>query len=166
MQRPTAAVTLQDSGAQRSPDESLGDVRVGGVEFTNGKVYTVNEKQPWAEAVAVNGNKIVYVGDAKAAQALVGRGTEQIDLAGKTVMPGFISAHDHLVASNWTTAGVNLFDVKSKEECLQRIKEYAEAHRDDKVVKGIGWNLENLGGEYPTAKDLDTAVPNRPACRA
>lgn len=117
--------------------------------FANGKVYTVNEKQPWAEAVAVKGNKIVYVGDAAGAKAFVGEGTQVIDTTGKTVMPGFISAHDHLIASNWTTAGVNLFDAKSKEGYLKLIKEYADAHPDEKVVKGIGWNVENLGGVAP-----------------
>lgn len=50
--------------------------------FTGGKVYTVNEKQPWAEAVAVKGNKIVYVGDAEGAKALVGDATQVIDTTG------------------------------------------------------------------------------------
>ncbi len=66
--------------------------------FTNGTVYTVNELQPWAESVAVRGKEIVYVGDAAGAAALVGEGTERIDLEGMTLLPGFISTHDHLIA--------------------------------------------------------------------
>jgi hypothetical protein len=131
--------------------------------FANGKIYTVNEKQPWAEALAVKGNKIVYVGDAAGVAAYQGEGTEVIDLGGKMLLPGFISAHDHLIASSWTSAGVNLFDAKTKKEYLKLIKEYAEAHPDDKVIRGIGWNVENMGGVYPTAKELDAAVPDRPA---
>jgi predicted amidohydrolase YtcJ len=155
----TVSLTLAISGYAFSKDKP----DAADFAFTNGKVYTVNEAQPWAEAVAVKGNKAVYVGDAAGVAAYQGEGTEVIDLAGKMLLPGFISAHDHLIASNWTTAGVNLFGAKSKEEYLKLIKEYAVAHPDDKVVKGIGWNVENLDGEYPTAKDLDTAVPDRPA---
>ena len=130
--------------------------------FTGGKVYTVNNKQPWAEAVAVKGNKIVYVGDAAGAKNFVGKDTKTIDTVGKTVFPGFISTHDHLIASDWTTAGVQLFDLKTKEEVLKRIKEYAEANPDHKVIKGIGWSAGKFGGR-PLATELDKAVSDRPA---
>ncbi len=53
------------------------------IVFTGGKVYTVNEKQPWAEAVAVKGNKIVYVGDNAGAKQFVGKDTKQTDLVGR-----------------------------------------------------------------------------------
>lgn len=158
----TVSCSKKEDSAQKTSSTKTA-TQAADYVFANGKIYTVNEKQPWAEAAAVKGNKIVYVGDAAGVSAFQGEGTEVIDLGGKTLMPGFISAHDHLIASSWTTAGVNLFAAKSKEEYLKLIKEYAEAHPDDKVVKGIGWNVENLGGEYPTAKDLDTAVPDRPA---
>lgn len=69
------------------------------IVFTNAKVYTVNEKQPWADAVAVRGNKIVYVGDAEGVKAYVDENTETYDLAGKMLLPGFVSGHDHLIAS-------------------------------------------------------------------
>ena len=131
--------------------------------FTNAKVYTMNPDQPEAEAVAVKGNKIVFVGSAADAEALKGKGTTTFDLAGRTVLPGFVSAHDHLIASSWTSQGVELFGAKTTEEALQRIKEYAAANPDHKVIKGIGWNLDMFGGKYPTAEMLDTAVPDRPA---
>jgi predicted amidohydrolase YtcJ len=82
--------------------------------------------------------------------------------AGKTVMPGFISTHDHLIASDWTTYGVQLFDLEAKEEVLARIKEYAEANPDEKVIKGIGWSAGKFGGR-PLATELDKAVSDRPA---
>ncbi len=66
------------------------------IVFRNGKVYTVNEKQPWAQAVAVEGNKIVYVGDDRGASAQIGPSTETIDLKGRMLMPGMIDArHIH-----------------------------------------------------------------------
>ncbi len=131
--------------------------------FTNAKVYTMDDAQPQAEAVAVKGNKIIYVGSAADAEAHKGDDTKVIDLSGKPVFPGFISAHDHLIASSWSSQGVQLFGAKTTEEALKLIKDYAEAHPDHKVIKGIGWNLDMFGGKYPTAKDLDTAVPDRPA---
>ena len=128
--------------------------------FTNGKVYTVNEAQPWAEAVAVKDNEIVYVGDNAGAAGFVGEGTEQFDLDGKMVLPGFVSGHDHLTASNWTKAGVDLFAAGSKEDYLRMIKEYADANPDAEFVYGYGYNYQAYGG-YPTAADLDTVVPDR-----
>ncbi len=130
--------------------------------FTGGKVYTVDESQPWAEAVAVKANKILFVGTADDVKRHIGDSTNVIDCSGKTVMPGFVSAHDHLIASSWTALGVNLYDAKDKAETLRLIKEYAEAHPDEKVIRGIGWVADKLGG-HPTAKELDTVVPNRPA---
>ena len=130
--------------------------------FTGGKAYTVNTLQPWAEAVAVKGNKIVYVGDAEGVARFIGEDTKKIDVTGKTVMPGFISTHDHLIASAWTNSGVQLFDLTTKEEVLKRIKEWAEAHPNDQVIKGIGWSAGKFGGR-PLATELDQAVSDRPA---
>ena len=125
-------------------------------------MYTVNDEQPWAEAVVVRGNQIVYVGDAAGTEAFVGDATQVHDLAGKMLLPGFVSGHDHLIASNWTKAGVSLFGAASKEEVLSRIRDYAKEHPDEKFVFGYGWDTSMLGG-IPTAKDLDQAVNDRPA---
>lgn len=130
--------------------------------FSNAKVYTVNPDQQWAEAIAVRGNEIVYVGDTAGARAFEGKKTQIFDLDGKMVLPGFVSGHDHLIASNWTKAGVDLFSAKSKDDYLRMIREYAEAHPDDEIVFGFGWDRTNYGG-YPTARELDAAVLDRPA---
>ncbi len=130
--------------------------------FTNAYVYTVDENNPEAEAVAVTDNKIVYVGDSAGAKALVGDGTELIDVQGKMILPGFVSGHDHLAAANWTKAGVDLFSGRSKEDYLKLIKDYADANPDEKFIYGYGYNYQAYGGR-PTAADLDTVVPDRPA---
>ena len=130
--------------------------------YTNAQVYTLDETQPWAEAVAVKGNKIVYVGDTAGAEALTGNGTEVIDATGNMILPGFVSGHDHLTASNWTKAGVDLFSGRSKEDYLRMIKEYADANPDAEFIYGYGYNYQVYGGR-PTAAELDTAVPDRPA---
>ncbi len=130
--------------------------------FKNVKAYTINPAQPWANALAMKDGRIVYVGSMAGVEALRGGATEVLDLQGRVVMPGFVSAHDHLVSSLWLLSGVQLFDVTSIEQALQRVKEYADAHPDKKIIRGIGWTMSTLG-RYPTAKELDRAVPDRPA---
>ncbi len=132
------------------------------VVFTKAAVYTLNPQQIWAEAVAIRNNEIIYVGDAAGAEALVGEGTEVIDATGKTIMPGFVSAHDHLIASAWTNAGVQIYEAKDKADALRMIKEYADANPDLNVIQGIGWDKNMLDG-LPLATDLDDAVRDRPA---
>ena len=130
--------------------------------FTNAAVLTMNDDNPTAQAVAVTGNEITYVGDAAGAQALTGDGTEVFDLGGKTLLPGFVSGHDHLIASNWTSRGVNLFGVKTIEDAVARIKEYADANPNEELVLGYGFNRVEYG-RWPAKDDLDPGIP-RPAC--
>jgi predicted amidohydrolase YtcJ len=169
MQRPSFPLLLLlplflSACSSEAPDRSTNDVT--GVKadtvFTNGKVYTVNEDQPWVEAVAIRDNKIVFVGSNEKAEGYIGEKTTITDLDGKMMMPGFISAHDHLVASRWINYGVQLYSAKTKEEYYKRIREYADANPDEKVVLGIGWNADVFGG-FPLASELDAIISDRPA---
>jgi len=160
------SAALSACSADEQPVTDVSDTsnrEIGNLVFTNGKVYTVNEAQPWAEAVAVVDNKIACVGDNAGAQAFVGEGTEQINLEGKMLMPGLMSGHEHSVASLWLAYGVLLTDANSTEEYLALIKDYADANSDEKIVRGQGWTLAGFGDNPPTAKDLDAIVPDRPA---
>ncbi|ANQ52671.1 amidohydrolase family protein [Flammeovirga sp. MY04] len=130
--------------------------------FLNGKIYTVNDDQPWAEAVAIKENKILFVGTSASVKDFIDNETEVIDLKGKMMLPGFVSGHDHLISSNWMKAGVSLFEAKNKEDYLRMIKEYAEQNPDEPIVFGYGWNKDAYGG-WPTAKELDSVVSDRPA---
>ncbi|MBB3697140.1 amidohydrolase family protein [Flammeovirga yaeyamensis] len=130
--------------------------------FLNGKIYTVNDDQPWAEAVAIKENKILFVGTSASVKDYIDNETEVIDLKGKMMLPGFVSGHDHLISSNWMKAGVSLFEAKNKEDYLRMIKEYAEQNPDEPIVFGYGWNKDAYGG-WPTAKELDSVVSDRPA---
>ncbi|MGF1835159.1 amidohydrolase [Photobacterium sanguinicancri] len=127
--------------------------------FKNAKVYTMDESMPWAEAVAIKGGKIIYVGASSDVDNFVGVNTELYDLKNKMLLPGFVSGHDHLVASNWTKAGVNLFSGKSKDDYLKLVKDWADAHPDDEFLYGYGWSYTTHGG-IPTAKELDSVAPN------
>lgn len=141
---------------------SPGVAQTADMVFTNASVLTMNDAQPTAEAVAVIGNKISFVGSAADAQALIGDTTQVFDLDGDTLLPGFVSGHDHLVASGWTSRGVDLFGIKSVDEAVAMIKDYADSHPDEDIVFGFGFNQVEMGG-WPTKADLDSAVSDRPA---
>ena len=157
-----AGIAICFAGCVEKAPTAATDQQLADVVFTNAKVYTLNEDQEWATAVAVSDNMIVFVGDTDRADAFIGDETEVIDARGGMVLPGFVSGHDHLVASNWTKAGVNLFPAKSKEEYLALIKDHAAAHPDDEFLYGYGWNYTTYGGR-PTAADMDTVAPNHKA---
>ena len=130
--------------------------------LTNGKIYTVNEKQPWAEALAVKGKEIVYVGDNSGAKAFVGEGTEQIDLKGRLMLPGFVESHIHIGMGAGTTSGVILESTDSLEEVIKKVKEYAEANPDEKTIFGASYSAFLFDEKGPKKEILDEIVPDRP----
>jgi len=129
--------------------------------FTHGKVYTVSEKQPWAEAVAVEGNKIVFVGSSAEAKKHVGEKTKVTDLDGKMLLPGFVEGHFHPIVGAMLTVGVDL-QYDSLDEVLQAVKEYADANPDEKLIRGFGWRYHLFPSTGPTREVLDEIVPDRP----
>ncbi len=130
--------------------------------FTNGKIYTVNEQQPWAEAVAVSGNKIVYVGDNAGSKAFVGDGTESIDLKGRLVLPGFVESHIHIAAGAGTTSGLILSTTDSTEQVLEKVHSYAAANPKKKTIFGASYLSFIFDDNGPSKELLDKIVPDRP----
>ena len=129
--------------------------------FTNGKIYTVNEAQPWAEAVAIKDKKIVFVGTSKEAKAYIGDNTKTTDLKGKMMLPGFIEGHIHPVTGALATVGVDL-QYDSVEEVLKAVKEYADANPDLEVIRGFGWRYTLFPSTGPTRDLLDEIVSDKP----
>ena len=129
--------------------------------FAGGKVYTVAEAQPWAEAVAVEGKKITFVGSDADVKKYIGEDTQVIDLAGKMLLPGFVEGHFHPIAGAQLTVGVNL-QYDPVEQVLGAIKKYADANPDAKVVRGFGWRYTSFPSAGPTKEQLDEIVPDRP----
>lgn len=88
---------------------------------------------------------------------------KKIDVAGKTLLPGLIDAHGHVMGLGYQELQVNLMGIETLEETLDVIKQYAESNPDLEWIQGRGWNQtlwpEN---EFPTAKDLDKIVADRP----
>ncbi|HEU5219243.1 MAG TPA: amidohydrolase [Gemmatimonadales bacterium] len=131
--------------------------------FINGKVYTANDKQSKAEAVAIKGNKIVFVGGTGAARKLVGPSTKLVDLRGATVLPGLTDAHMHLSGVGEREMTLNLEGTTSLEEFLARVKSRVDSARPGQWVTGRGW-IETFWKPpvFPTRQDLDRIAPNNP----
>lgn len=129
----------------------------------NGAVYTVEDDNPTAEAIAVIGDEIVYVGDNSGVEKFIDESTEVIDLEQKMVLPGFFDSHIHVPTD--AIAKVNdvyLSDVLSKEEYLLRINEYVESHPDAEIIAGGGWAFGPFGDEGPQKEDLDAISSEKP----
>lgn len=130
--------------------------------FSGGLVYTVDSARPRAEAVAVRGDTIVYVGDRAGAEAWIGKDTRQVDLSGRMLLPGFVDAHDHLSSLGATKLGVNVRGIKGKEAILERVRSWVEQQPEDAVLRGHGWSMESFGGVSPRREWLDTVTGDRP----
>ena len=108
--------------------------------FINGKIYTVNENRDWAEAVVIDGNRIVYVGDDAGANAFIdGKDAEVVDLDGKLMLPGLIDGHCHPIMGAFFKSGFVLNGIFTLEEIYAEIRRYIEANPDKKCYLGIGF---------------------------
>ena len=130
--------------------------------FINGKIYTVNENQPIAEAVMIEGNKIIFVGSDADAKKLIDASTKIVDLKGKLMLPGFIDDHVHFINGGNYLLGIDLRPAKSTTEFKNILKEYVEKH-PDKWITGGYWDHEKWEKkELPTKEMIDEVVPNQP----
>ena len=129
----------------------------------NGKIWTVNDAQPRAEAVACLGNRIVAVGSNDEMRKWVGPATEVIDLGGKLVVPGFNDAHVHFFSGGENLASVQLRDAKSEEEFRKRIAEFGAKQPAGRWITGGGWDHENWSPALlPTRQLIDTVTAGHP----
>ncbi|MDT0603894.1 amidohydrolase [Thalassotalea castellviae] len=129
--------------------------------LTNGKIYTVDETKPWAQAVAIKDDEIVYVGDNKGVQAWITSETKQQDLAGQMLLPGFIDSHVHPVMGGAYVRSLSLDTFGTPEHWYKQIKEYAAQHPEDEVLFGYGFLASAFGPEGPTSAMLDNIIADR-----
>jgi predicted amidohydrolase YtcJ len=128
------------------------------------RVYTVNAAQPWAEAVAVRGTRIVFVGSDRDAASFRGPRTQVIDAGGRLLLPGITDSHVHFMSGALGLERVILNDARDLTEIQDRIRAFARAHPKDAWVLGRGWSYPQFGHEgLPHRRELDAAVSDRPA---
>lgn len=132
--------------------------------FLNGAVYTVDENRSWADAVAVSGGRIVYVGDDAGVDAYIGGQTEVTDLDGQMMLPGFHDSHIHIMIGVPDVEECQLLNIATEAEVGTRLKECTAIAGlgDDRWVIGGGW-AEWLWPEANPRKGLlDALYPDRP----
>ncbi|PEM43682.1 amidohydrolase [Bacillus toyonensis] len=130
--------------------------------FINGRVYTVEKQQPWAQAVVLSKGKIIYVGNNKSAQAYKGSKTNIIDLKGKMMLPGFIDSHLHASDTANYLFGVNLREAQSLEDYVQKVAIYYEQHQGITSIQGNGWSNIFFPPTGPNKETLDAVVKDIP----
>jgi predicted amidohydrolase YtcJ len=131
--------------------------------FRSGAIYTVDAARSWAEAVAVSGGKIVFVGTDAGARAWTGPKTKVVDLSGKMLLPSFHDSHVHPVTSGIEAGQCDLHGLETPGEVLAAVRRYAAAHPDRAWILGGGWELPAFPNANPSKELLDEVVPDRPA---
>ena len=124
----------------------------------NTKVFTSNESNPRAEAVAVKGNRIVFVGSNEGTEALRGEKTRVIDGQGRTLTPGFIDTHVHLLWGSIWMASAQLQEVKNKTDLKNVMLDFASKNQTDEWLTGRGIKYAIVS----TRHELDEIVADRP----
>jgi predicted amidohydrolase YtcJ len=148
--------------------------------LTNARVYTLRWDEPaadgtlaadaphdgrWgpdADAVAVKGGDIVYVGTTKEALAMRGDDTRVVDLAGATVLPGLVDSHTHVFGLGAALERVDLVDVDTEEEAIRRVVERAKITPKGEWIVGRGWDEGAWANRYPDKVLLSQSVPDHP----
>jgi predicted amidohydrolase YtcJ len=131
--------------------------------LTGASIWTVDDKRPEAEAVAVWQDRIVAVGSDQEIERLVGPKTRVVALAGKRVLPGVFDCHVHLLAGGLQRRQVDLKDANDEAEFGRRLKEFDRKLPQGRWMLGGTWDHDRtFAGKLPTAEMLDRYVPDRP----
>ncbi len=152
------ALLLVAVNAQKEEKELPADIL-----FKNGNIYTVNDDQPKAEALAVKLGRIVFVGSNLDAKKYEVKGVKVVDLKGKTVVPGMADAHYHLSGVGFREMNLNLEGTTSLPDFLAKVKARVDKAKPGEWVTGRGW-IETFWTPqaFPTRQDLDKIAPNNP----
>lgn len=129
--------------------------------IVNARIWTGNPKQPWAEAIALRGDRIAMVGTNDEVKHVLGA-TQPIDAHGQMVTPGFIDSHVHFLSGGYQLASVQLRDAKTPAEFIRRIKEFAATVPAGTWITGGDWDHQLWGGELPRHQWVDSVTPNNP----
>jgi predicted amidohydrolase YtcJ len=131
--------------------------------FVNGNIYTVNERQPHVEAIAVKKDRIAFVGSTEDAKKLTSDKTRIVDLRGRTVVPGMTDSHCHIFGIGEREMNLNLEGTNSREDFLAKVKGRVAQTERGKWIIGRGW-IETFWKppQFPSHTDLDKIAPDNP----
>jgi predicted amidohydrolase YtcJ len=132
-------------------------------KLVTGRIWTANATQPWVEAMAISGGKILAVGSQKDLKGYVGKQTVLVKAAeGQLIVPGFIDNHTHFMDGGYMIASVQLRDAKTPAEFIKRIKEFAKTIKPGTWIIGGAWDHQLWGGELPDKAWIDSVTKDNP----
>jgi predicted amidohydrolase YtcJ len=120
----------------------------------NGRIWTGNNSQPWADALASSGERIIAVGSTADVKDLTGPQTKVIDLQGKLALPGFIDDHTHFLSGGFQMLSVDLRNTRSPAEFAQRIRSKADSLEPGRWITGGDWDHELWPDPQLPAREL------------
>ncbi len=148
------------AGCHKRPEGNMVDLAL-----VNGKVWTGDAARPWAEAVAVRGEKIFAAGTTAEVRKLVGEGTKLVDLGGALVLPGFIDSHTHFLAGGFALKSIQLREAKSREDFVARIAAKARELGPGRWILNGDWDHQQFDPvELPRRDWIDAVTPENPVC--
>lgn len=129
--------------------------------LVHGKIFTADANFSIAEAVALDGERIIAVGTTKDLKAKY-TAAKEIDLQGRLVTPGFNDAHVHFLRGALSLLNVGLNDAKTLEEAKAKIAAKVKEVKAGEWIIGRGWDHTVWENKFPTRQDLDAVAPNNP----
>ena len=120
-----------------------------------GNVYTVDKKNPKADAVAIKDGKFIYVGDADGVKEFIGESTEVLKNDSGMILPGLVDGHAHCNLAATQLFMCPLYECGTVEEIRESLKKFIAEHEDFDVIQGIGWSDTYFGENGPTADLID-----------
>src|SRR5258707_6260038 len=134
------------------------------VILVNGKVWTENPVQPTAQAVALDGSRILAVGDNAAIRKLAGHDTRIIDLGGHLLLPGFNDSHVHFLIGGGSLVPVHLGTATSQAECKERIAQFARTLSKGAWLRNGLWDHQRWNPPVlPSHQLIDDVCGDHPA---
>jgi predicted amidohydrolase YtcJ len=131
--------------------------------WTNGRFHTLDAHNEIVQAVAIKGGRFLAVGQTSEIQKMAGEHTKQIDLNGRTVIPGFFDSHAHLLEVGLKLAAIRLDECQSPEEMMELVRKRAAEIPPGTWIIGMGWNEGNFKNDrLPTRDDIDPATSDHP----
>ena len=133
--------------------------------LVNGKIWTGDPGRPWAEAVAVRGERIHAVGTTAELSRLSPSGAKLVDLGGALALPGFIDSHTHFLAGGFTLKSVRLREARSREDFAARVAAKARELGPGRWILNGDWDHQQFDPvELPRREWIDAATPDNPVC--
>lgn len=163
MRLPLTATLAAVLAATAAPARPAAAQQPADLLLTNARIHTADAARPRAAALAVREGRVLFVGSEAEAATFRGPATEVIDAGGRTVIPGIVDAHAHLMNLGASLLMVDLRGARSYDEVIARVRAQAARLPAGTWVRGRGWD-QNLWADtrFPTHAALSAAVPDHP----